>query len=723
MGVRIAKDTKEGDSSESDVSPVDQTYNSNSQIKSRLEALLRSQQVIDQIHDAVIATDLDGNVISWNKGAERQFGYASSEILDHPIYHLYPEERQNHLTLDVLAILKDKGTFENEAVMQKKSGEIFIAHSSLSSLTDETGEFIGIISYSLDITERKNIEKSLKESEEKYSDLVTNIPGAVYRCENNSRWSMEYISPNISIICGYPAEDFINNKKRTFASIIHPDDRNIVEQKVVEGLKEKEPYVINYRILHKDSNIRWVYEKGQGIFSKDGELIYLDGVIFDNTESHELSEKLSFQATHDVLTGLVNRAEFEHRLKRILLTLSKDNSEHALLYLDLDQFKLINDTSGHVAGDELLRQLGLLLSKCVRKRDTVARLGGDEFGVLMEHCSLSQAKRVANKLKKEINQFRFVWEKNQFNVGASIGLVVIDEMTGSVIDLLKKADAACYAAKDQGRNRIHIYKTDDEQLAKQHGEMQWVPIINKALEENMFHLVYQPMIPLKMPKSKTINNRHELLLRLQLDDEIILPGKFLPAAERYNISEKIDRWVITTAFTYFGKNTELLSSTDEIAINISGQSISDDNFLNFIETAFKKHNIPQGKICFEITETAAIANLAKANVFIDTLKRLGCKFALDDFGSGLSSFAYLKTLHVDYLKIDGLFVKDIGNDPIDFAMVKSINEIGHEMGLQTIGEFVESKKILDKLNKIGVDYAQGFYFGQVQKLSEINKFE
>lgn len=587
MGIKIANNTKEGHEHQSDPSAIKDTNDINSQTRVRLERSLRSNNVIDQIHDAVIATDLNGTIIAWNKGAERQLGYTSDEILAHSIYNLYPEERHEYLTSDVLDILQVKGIFEIEVTMRRKSGEIFFVHSSLSPLTDETGEVIGIISYSMDISARKN------------------------------------------------------------------------------------------------------------------------------------SEKLSFQATHDVLTGLVNRGEFENRLKRILHTILEQDSEHALLYLDLDQFKVINDTCGHIAGDELLRQLGSLLSKGIRKRDTVARLGGDEFGVLMEHCSLKQAKRVANKLKRIIDQFRFLWEEKQFNIGVSIGLVVIDKTSGNFIDLLKRADAACYAAKEQGRNRIHIYQVDDEHLAKQHGEMQWVSIIHQALEKDMFFLAFQNVIPIKKTlKQKNNRNRYELLLRMQLDNDVIKPNKFLPAAESYNIAIKIDQWVINTAFSHFGKNKELSDATDEIFINLSGQSISDVTFLDFINKAFIKYKISQDKICFEITESATIANLTKAKVFIDALKKGGCKFALDDFGSGLSSFAYLKTLHVDYLKIDSFYVKDIGEDPIDYAIVKSINDIGHEMGLEIIAEFVENKKILDKLKRIGVDFAQGYHFGEIQTLIE-----
>lgn len=565
------------------------------------------------------------------------------------------------------------------------------------------------------IEEKHTAENLLQESEKKFHGLVTNIPGAVYRSICDKSWTMKYISPYIFQLSGYPAEDFINNNMRSYASIIHPDDVQLVEDKVLAGVSNQESYMIDYRIIHKDGSIRWVYEKGQGVFD-DGEVRYLDGVILDNTESHKLSEKLSYQASHDILTDLVNRREFENRLTRILNTARRNKSEHALLYLDLDQFKIVNDTCGHVAGDELLRQLGRLLSNEIRKRDTVARLGGDEFGVLMEHCSLTQAKRVANKLKKAIEQFRFIWETKQFNLGVSIGLVIIDETSGDVTDLLKKADAACYMAKDQGRNRIHIYTVDDKQLVKQYGEMQWVSHINRALEENRFYLVYQPVMPVKRKRVKNLKKRFELLLRMIIDGKTILPGNFMPAAERYGLSAKIDRWVLNTALRYYHENTEILDSMDEISINISGQSINDDEFHGYVVNCFESYKIPQDKICFEITETAAIANLTKANIFIDTLKAKGCKFSLDDFGSGLSSFAYLKTLSVDYLKIDGFFVKDICNDPIDYAMVKSINEIGHEMKLQTIAEFVESKEILDKLKIIGVDYAQGYYFGKEKNL-------
>ena len=667
--------------------------------------------------------DLDGHIISMNTTGLNMLGAKNEdEVLNRPILSFYSREDRdwiNKLFSD--AINGNYSEFEYIG----KNGYFYL--SSFIPISDANGNITRLMGITQDITERKLSEaklsetsNALKETERKFRDLVNNIPGAVYRCKLDKDWTMEYISPNIEKICGFSECDFIHNRVRTYASIIHPDDRQLVEDAVMEGVKSRQPYVINYRIIHKTGEVRWVYEKGQALYDSNENVIWLDGAIFDNTESHELSEQLSYQATHDTLTGLVNRREFEKRLKRVLITTRKDKSEHALLYLDLDQFKVINDTCGHVAGDELLNQLGILLDKEVRKRDTIARLGGDEFGVLMEHCSVRQAKRVGENLRTIISGYRFLWEDKYFNIGVSIGLVIIDETTGDITDILKKADSACYAAKEQGRNRIHLYHTDDEQLSKQHGEMQWVSRINRALEEDRFSVAIQKIIPLN--KKDLNNNYYELLIRLNEDGQIITPNQFLSAAERYGIAPKIDRWMIQTAFDFFVKHQNILDTISKISINLSGHSLGDDNFLKFVIKSFDNTNMPPGKICFEITETAAIANLSKANIFIDKLKEIGCKFALDDFGSGLSSFAYLKTLSVDFLKIDGFFVKDINDDPIDFAMVKSINDIGHEMGIKTIAEFVETKQILEKIKALGVDYAQGYYFGRPEPIYEITGY-
>ncbi|TCV87346.1 EAL domain-containing protein [Sulfurirhabdus autotrophica] len=435
----------------------------------------------------------------------------------------------------------------------------------------------------------------------------------------------------------------------------------------------------------------------------------------------EATAKLSYQASHDMLTGLVNRREFECRLARALESAKSHGRTHVLCYLDLDQFKIVNDTCGHSGGDELLRQLTILLHAKVRERDTLARLGGDEFGVLLENCSLETARDIAEMLRQLVQDYRFVWNNKSFAVGVSSGLVVLNDESESVASVLSAADAACYAAKDRGRNCIHIYQPADSELLRRREEMQWVTRITRALEENRFMLYAQIIAPLCIQGEKSLH--FEILLRMldENETETILPMAFIPAAERYNMMKNIDRWVISNSFTVLSNVFENKPGglINTYSINLSGASLGDEGFLEFITQQFEQKKVSPLNICFEITETAAILNLSVAAEFMRELKKLGCRFSLDDFGSGLSSFGYLKNLPVDYLKIDGAFVKDMADDPIDFAMVQSIHNIGHVMGLQTIAEFVESETVLKMLKVIGVDYAQGNWIGAPQPISKL----
>jgi len=426
-----------------------------------------------------------------------------------------------------------------------------------------------------------------------------------------------------------------------------------------------------------------------------------------NRHSHRLAqETIQHLAFHDSLTGLANRHEFESQLDRLLRTVG-NGVRHALLYIDLDQFKIINDTCGHEAGDELLRQLAVVLRGPVRDADTLARLGGDEFGMLLSCCPLEQALQVSDRMLHTIKDFRYVWQDKTFSIGASIGLVMIEERTQTLSDVMRMADMACYAAKDRGRNRVHVYRADDAELLQRHGEMQWVARLNHALEENRFELYSQCIAPLGHN-----NDLHcEFLLRM-LDDrgERILPGTFIPAAERYNLMPAIDRWVVHNVLAYLGQRPASTNNPNQeiFFINLSGATLSDDQFAKYVTEQIIAHRLPPTQIGFEITETAVIANLSNAIQFIDKVKQLGCRIALDDFGAGLSSFSYLKTIRADYLKIDGGFIKDMLDDPMDHAIVEAINHIGHVVGLKTIAEFVESNAIKRRLVEIGVDYAQGY---------------
>ncbi|MFK5949253.1 MAG: EAL domain-containing protein [Methylococcales bacterium] len=419
----------------------------------------------------------------------------------------------------------------------------------------------------------------------------------------------------------------------------------------------------------------------------------------------EAEEAIRHMAYHDSLTGLMNRHKFEQQLAHLYKSSQNDGSVHSLLYLDLDQFKIVNDTSGHIAGDDLLKKLSVLMESKIRGNDIIARLGGDEFGILLENCPLDKAKVIANEFCDLIGDFRFHWKQKEFNLGVSIGLVAIDKYSEDISSLLSCADLACYAAKDQGRNCTQVYQEATDEFTKRRGEMDWTGKIDQALKHNQFLLFRQSIVPLQ---SKCNGQEHfEILVRMQGDNgKIIYPDSFIPAAERYNRMRDIDHWVIHAAFEYLAahKNKKLLF----ISINLSGQSLGDESLFEFVSQHLKASSAPAETICFEITETAAIENFDIAIKFIQRMKLLGCKFALDDFGSGLSSFAYLKSLPVDYLKIDGSFVKNIINDPMDKTIVEAINSVAHKAGMKTIAEYVESIEIQQCLREMGVDYAQGY---------------
>lgn len=449
---------------------------------------------------------------------------------------------------------------------------------------------------------------------------------------------------------------------------------------------------------------------------ENGEVSGCVVTFLDITERRQKEDELRYQASHDSLTGLLNRLEFERRLTEVVKSKDNELKQHAMFFLDLDQFKVINDTCGHAAGDELLRQISEVLSNSVRHDDTLARIGGDEFAILMLNCSLDQAINVANIILDVINQFQFAWEGHVFRIQVSIGLIPISGEAQPISELFIQADAACYLAKDAGRNRIHVYRSNDSEVEQRHSEMQWISKIYSALEENRFLLYAQSIVPIK----KQTKHHFELLLRMKdTHSQIIAPGAFLPAAERYDIIEKLDRWVIENSFKILSTSSDFLESINFISINLSGKSLSSQSLLETIVSRLEVSNIPASKICFEITETSAIANFNHALKFINELKQKGFLFALDDFGTGLSSFEYLKKLPVDFLKIDGIFVKEIAENPIDLEFVKSINGIGHVMGMKTIAEFVENEEILEKLSAMGVDYAQGYAVGKPVPLDSL----
>jgi diguanylate cyclase (GGDEF)-like protein len=422
------------------------------------------------------------------------------------------------------------------------------------------------------------------------------------------------------------------------------------------------------------------------------------------------TEELEKLVKIDAITGLVNRYEFERRLKAVIESAQTNKSNHVLAYIDLDQFKIVNDKCGHIAGDELLRQIALILKRSVRDSDVVARLGGDEFGVIYHDSSIETAQEQAQRLLNAIGEYRFSWQGNTFGVGASIGMVLVTHESCTLTNLLSQADAACYAAKDGGRNRIHFGLPDDIAIQGRRNEMQWIGRLEEALAKNAFELFIQPIVPVLDP----LQRRHyEVLIRLREDNgDIVLPMAFIPAAERYGFMPKLDRWVIENTFKAFAKIRDERSEEVHFGINISGSSMGDEKTKQFVRGLFGYYGVPYHAITFEITETEAISNMVNALAFINEFRALDCLFALDDFGCGLSSFSYLQNMPIDYLKIDGSFVHDIHLNSVNRAMVAAINDIGHVMGIETICEFVENQAIMHVLNDLEVDYAQGYHIGK-----------
>jgi len=468
-----------------------------------------------------------------------------------------------------------------------------------------------------------------------------------------------------------------------------------------------------------------IEESAAPIWSCDGAILGAVVVFRDVSHERKLSQELSWQASHDTLTQLINRREFEHLVAGALRTAKQEGHAHALLYLDLDQFKVINDTCGHAAGDVLLQLLAKMLQGKMRDSDILARLGGDELGVLLPHCALEHARLIGEQLRQSIHEFRFTWDERSFELGVSIGIVEINQDSKSMSELLSAADQACYLAKEQGRNRIHVYQESDVMLAQRHGEMLWISRLNEAFTHDYFRLYAMPIVHLR----DSPEQHDEVLIRIRNGKgDLILPGAFIPAAERYDMMLSIDRWVIRAVCQHIQSVRDSLPPLAALAesrrrapalysVNLSGMSLADPGLQDYITAQFVQYAIAPEQICFEITETAVIANLPKAQVFMRQLKAMGCRFSLDDFGSGFSSFGYLRALPVDYLKIDGIFVRGIATNAINRAMVKAINEVGHVMGLKTVAEYVENAETLAIIRELGIDYAQGYAVGGLRPLT------
>ncbi len=546
---------------------------------------------------------------------------------------------------------------------------------------------------------------------------LDSIADAVITTDADAR--VAHLNPVAQQLTGWKEEAAKGLALRHVVNVVNEGTREPMADLAFAVIQQGRPLTVSAHavLISKDGREFAIDESAAPILNRDGGAIGAVLVFRDVSAKRELTRQLSHEATHDALTGLINRRELEARLRAAIRSARDENREHALLYLDLDHFKLVNDTCGHVAGDELLKRLSKLLSDAVRESDMVARLGGDEFGVLLHRCPLARAKEVAEKLRRLVEEFRFTWEGRVFTVTASVGISPINGASQGLAQILSAADSACYLAKESGRNTIRVFQESDEQLTRRANEMEWATRIRRGLDENRFVLYRQRILPLHAPEHE--GEHFEILLRLRDEqDRLLPPMSFIPAAERYGLMPVIDRWVVANVLKTLVRRRATGVPLRTCAINLSGQSLGEDNFLSFVLEQLDLSGVDPGMLCFEITETAAIGNLERAKIFISSLRARGCRFALDDFGTGLSSFAYLKNLSVDYLKIDGNFVKGMAENELDEAIVLAVSRIARVLGIRTIAEFVENNRIMLKLEEIGVDFAQGYGIAKPEPLEE-----
>jgi diguanylate cyclase (GGDEF)-like protein/PAS domain S-box-containing protein len=575
------------------------------------------------------------------------------------------------------------------------------------------GLSVVILILGFNVRRRKHAEQRLRTNQARFRDFAESAADWFWETDEEMRFT--HVSRRSQDVLGVPVKELLGRTIDEVFSDGEQQDPALPNETLART--DHGPFQMQNFWRRPDGERRVIITSGKPIRDADGRFIGYRGTSRDTSDSYSLTEELGYQASHDTLTNLLNRRAFEQRMQTLLSRIKDSPGDHALCYLDLDQFKVVNDTCGHVAGDELLRRLAERLQHQVRKRDTVARLGGDEFGVLLEDCPPEKAWQLVSNLHKCINEFQFVWNDQSFHVGASIGLVPINSSETTLDELLAAADRACYVAKDKGRNRVHLYRSDDVAVANTRGEIRWVNRIQRALEDDRLVICLQPIQAVRPNNAK--GEQYEVLVRL-IDEKgaLVSPSAFLPAAERYNLSTALDRRVLDEALRHFTADRERLKSLKTAFINLSTQTFGNRSFLDYILERARYYNMPPEKLCFEISERTAISRLEDAKEFVDALRRTGCRFALDDFGRGTYSFRYLKELHVDFVKIDGSFVRNMLKDPMDLVVVRSITEIAQLSNAATIAEYVESAEILAKLSELGIDYAQGFAVGRPMPIAE-----
>lgn len=693
----------------------------------RLEAELRNNEErlslgFDGINAGLWDWDIEQGRIYHSKWVYEQLGYAADEtsIDASSFIELVHPDDVARIDAALRAHFIERAEYDIEFRLHSDRGGYMWCRAHGKAVRNAEGAAVRMVGCLFDVSDRKIAEASAHTERELAQVTLASIGDAVFRTDEAGR--VTYCNQMAERMLGRPAADM---HRHTFDSVCEIRDEVTGEQ-IAFGLDAPRADAAsvhggatrNLCLVRPDGTRLAVDYSVTTMRDVEGVVIGMVIVLYDVGAERKHAAELAYQATHDELTDLANRREFERRLGDLFVPGAGSGVEHSVMYLDLDQFKVVNDTCGHTAGDQLIRHVSATLNGCLRDGDTLARLGGDEFGILLPHCPVTNAVVIADILRQAVENIRLPWCGRILTTGVSVGVVGAWAHLSSAKEIMKAADVACYMAKEKGRNRVHRYNIDDAELSATHTQMEWVSRVKEALDQNRFCLFAQSIAPLKAgPASGSPHAAHfEVLLRMrEASGALIEPSAFIPAAERFNLMPLIDRWVIGNAFAALAASACKRSTW---SINLSGASLGDADLLDYIIEQRQRYGISFQQVCFEITETAAITNFQDAIALIGSLREFGCRFALDDFGAGMSSFTYLKHLHVDYLKIDGSFIRGIVGNPLDRAIVQSINEIAHATGKQTIAEFAENRVVIECLREMGIDYAQGYGVGEPVPLGQ-----
>jgi diguanylate cyclase (GGDEF)-like protein/PAS domain S-box-containing protein len=669
-----------------------------------------SEHKLDTIMQAaaigLLTIDNEDTIVDLNSTAAKMLNLDEQDSLGTPLSLIFKQSEIIKLH-HVINSCHDESEEIHPEIKLIQSDET-VKYFKASAFQDEKDETV----FSLilqDVTATSVTENKLEQEQQRNRITLKLLKDGVIATDMECK--VESMNPVAEGLTGWPSYEAKEKHVDSVLKLIDANTRERITNLSKESLDSGKPVESrgNLILLDRFNNehpIELSITPSSSLNIETGGLVL---IFKDSSETNRLTQEISHQASHDALTGLLNRQEFELRLEGAISSAATHDVQHVLCYLDLNQFKIINAQAGHTAGDIVLKQAADHMKQHMRSIDIFARLGGDEFALLLVNTTTEQAKLLAQNLINTIRNSTFKWRDQHFEIGISVGLIAIDKHSQDPAHMLTRAELACFTAKDHGRNKLHIHKKEDDELTRRHTEMMRAAGVTGALQEDRFRIYCQPIVALSPKHNESLH--YELLIRLtDPQGDLIMPASFIPAAERYGLMTSLDRWMISTAFTRyndtFGENSGV-----QIAINLSGNSLNDDSLLDFIKDEITRTTIEPTNVCFEITETAAISNLDQVSQLILELKKIGCRFALDDFGSGLSSFTYLKNLPVDYLKIDGSFVHDMIDDSIDHAMVEAINQVGHIMGIGTIAECAESEEVVNMLRQLGVDYAQGYAMG------------